>query len=101
MPPSPSQGHAFPGHALCGVAIDSRGGDEGRKPLAGVDHAGLDRVPRNAENLGTLADRLLLIVDQIDDLGVLARERGERAAERSAGTPLPASLSPEPGYGAL
>src|SRR5215831_15402499 len=74
----------------CG-ALDSLGRDEDCKPLAGVEHAGLHGVLRDAENLDDLADRLLLVVDQIDDLGVLARKGRERAADGGARM-LPAEL---------
>src|SRR4030088_711956 len=68
----------------CGRAVDARGRNEGRKSLARVEHSGLHGALWYAENLGHLPDRLLLIVDEIDDRGVRAREGGERAADHGA-----------------
>src|SRR6516162_2409831 len=39
-----------------------------RQPLARVQHARLDRVLRNANDLGYLFDRFLVVVHEIDDL---------------------------------
>lgn len=38
--------------------------------LAGVEHPGLHRCLRNADDLAGLFDRLLVIVDEVDDLAV-------------------------------
>src|SRR5260221_11513779 len=86
----------LPAHApwrsnSCGRVLDALGRNEGRKALAGVEHAGLHGALRYAENLGHLPDRLLLIVDEIDDRGVRAREGGKRTADHGAGF-LPAEL---------
>src|SRR5690242_16039346 len=79
----------------CGGATESRGRaidplrrDERRETLARIEHARLHRVLRDAENLADLADRLLLIVDQVDDLRVLARQRGECTTDQGARIPV-------------
>src|SRR5690242_15598496 len=55
-------------------AADTLRRDQGGQALAGIEHAGLHGVLRDAEDLDDLPDRLLLVVDEVDDLGVLGRE---------------------------
>src|SRR5262249_6886995 len=43
-------------------------------PLAPVEHARVDRVLRNANDLGHLFDRFLVVVYQIDDLPMFRRK---------------------------
>src|SRR3954447_942563 len=71
-----------------GGPVDSLGGDQRGEALAGIEHAGLHRVLRDAEDLDDLLDRLVLVVHQVDDLGMLGGERGEAAADHGAGVLL-------------
>src|SRR5215510_3792411 len=61
--------------------LGARGLDQSGEALAGVEHAGLDRVLGDGEEVGDLLDRLLLVVDEVDDLTVLGRQRREAAAQ--------------------
>jgi hypothetical protein len=45
-----------------------------RQLLARVEHARLDRVLRNANDLGYLFDRFLVVVHEIDDLPMFRRK---------------------------
>ena len=48
--------------------------------LAGIKHAGLHRGGRDAENLCGVVHRLLVIIDEVDNLAVFGREFGQGAA---------------------
>jgi hypothetical protein len=48
-----------------------------RQPLARVEHARLDRVLRDANDLGCLFDRFLVVVHEIDDLPMFRRKSCE------------------------
>jgi hypothetical protein len=43
-------------------------------PLAGIEHAGLHRILRRADDLGDFGDRFFVIVDEVDDLAVRRRQ---------------------------
>jgi hypothetical protein len=43
--------------------------------LAGIKHAGLHGGGRDAENLRGVVNRLLVIIDEVDNLAVFARAR--------------------------
>jgi hypothetical protein len=45
-----------------------------------VEHAGFDRIARNAENRGGLLHRFSVIVDEIDDLAMSARQAAQAVA---------------------
>ena len=45
--------------------------------LAGIKHAGLHGGGRDAENLRGVVNRLLVIIDEVDNLTVFARELGQ------------------------
>src|SRR5215470_13578787 len=53
---------------------DALGGHQLADPLAGIEHAGLHSVSRHRDDLGDLLDRLLVIVDEVDDLAMRGRE---------------------------
>src|SRR5262249_16694081 len=52
-----------------------------RQPLARVEHARLDRVLRNANDLGGLSDRFLMVVHEIDDLPMFRRKSCEALSQ--------------------
>src|SRR5262245_21411279 len=72
-------------------AVDPFRRDQGGEALAGVKHAGLHRVVGDAEDRDDLLDRLLLVVDEVDDLGVLGRQPANAATNDGAGV-LPVEL---------
>jgi hypothetical protein len=49
---------------------------------ARVEHARLDRGLGDADDVGNLLDRLVVIVDEIDDLGLLGRQPAQRSAQQ-------------------
>src|SRR5882672_1631057 len=49
---------------------DALGGHQLADPLAGIEHACLHRVGRHRNDLGDLLDRLLVVVDEVDDLAM-------------------------------
>src|SRR5260370_39277351 len=51
------------------------------QPLARVEHARLDRVLRNANDLGYLFDRFLVVVHEIDDLPMFRRKSCEALSQ--------------------
>src|SRR5262245_54804311 len=51
---------------------------------ARIKHAGLHSGGRNAENPHALRDRLLVIVNKVDDLSMLGREPGQRFPQKLA-----------------
>src|SRR5262249_17541816 len=51
------------------------------QPLARVEHARLHRVLRDADDLGDLLDRFLVVVHEIDDLPVFRRKSREAPSE--------------------
>src|SRR6185437_13980659 len=75
---------AYDEFALRRRAADALRRDQGSEALAGIEHAGLNGVLRDAEDLDDLLDRLLLVINQVDDLGVLGRELLEAAADDGA-----------------
>src|SRR5262245_61841746 len=52
--------------------------------LSRVEHTGLHSGGRNAENLRALRDRLLVIVNKVDDLSMLGREPSQRFSHKLA-----------------
>src|SRR5262249_12873360 len=52
-----------------------------RQPLARVEHARLGRVLRNANDLGGLFDRFLVVVHEIDDLPMFRRKSCEALSQ--------------------
>src|SRR5215475_15736105 len=56
------------------TSFDSLRLEQLRQPLARVEHARLDRVLRNANDLGCLFDRFLVVVHEIDDLPMFRRK---------------------------
>ena len=49
--------------------------------LARIEHAGLHGRLRDGQNLGGLGDGLLVIVDEVDHLGVVRREPQKSLAQ--------------------
>src|SRR5262245_51542705 len=52
-----------------------------RQPLARVKHTRLDRVLRNANDLGCLFDRFLVVVHEVDDLPMFCRKSCEALSQ--------------------
>ena len=52
-----------------------------REAPARVEHAGLHGVARNADDVGDLLHRFLVVVDEVDDLPVLPRQAAEALAQ--------------------
>src|SRR5262249_17836513 len=48
--------------------VDTLGGHQLADPLAGIEHAGLHCIGRHRDDLRNLLHRLLVIVDEVDDL---------------------------------
>jgi len=48
--------------------------EQRRNLLAGVEHAGLHRVLRRADDLGDFGDRFFVTVDEVDDLAMRRRQ---------------------------
>src|SRR5215468_8492719 len=69
--PAPRLSRSWP------TSFDSLRLEQLRQPLARVEHARLDRVLRNANDLGCLCDRFLVVVYQIDDLPMFRRKSCE------------------------
>src|ERR1700704_6629730 len=69
------------GRPLCRQAVDTGCVEQPDKALARVEHAGFDGIEGDAENIGHILDRLLLVIHQIDDLAVLPRQSAEALAE--------------------
>src|SRR5262249_28453364 len=66
---------AFAGHQLAGA-------------LTRLEHPGLPRVGRHADNVGDLLDGLLVVVDQIDDLAMRRRQLGQALPQNRRLLPL-------------
>src|SRR5580700_11491394 len=54
-----------------------RSADKLRQPAPCVKHARFDRSLRNLKNRGRLRNGLVVVVDQVDDFGVLGRQAGQ------------------------
>ena len=52
--------------------------------LAAIEHVGLHGRGRNAKDGRAIIDRLLVVVDEVDDLAVIGRELGQGAAQHLA-----------------
>src|SRR5262245_64225125 len=63
------------------TSFDSLRLEQLRQPLARVEHARLDRVLRNANDLGCLFDRFLVVVHEIDDLPMFRRKPHEALSD--------------------
>src|SRR5215467_270903 len=66
--PAPRLSRSWP------TSFDSLRLEQLRQPLARVEHARLNRVLRNANDLGHLFNRFLVVVYQIDDLPMFRRK---------------------------
>src|SRR5262245_11875345 len=58
------------GHSSDQRRREALGGDQLADPLARIEHPGLHRVQRHAEDRGRLLDLLAVVVDEIDDLAM-------------------------------
>src|SRR6516164_1390613 len=63
------------------TSFDSLRLEQLRQPLARVEHARLDRVLRNTNDLGCLFDRFLVVVREIDDLPMFRRKSCEALSQ--------------------
>src|SRR5262245_45848174 len=53
---------------------EALGGDQLADPLAGIEHPGLHRIQRDAEDRRCLLDLLAVVVDKIDNFAMRRRE---------------------------
>jgi hypothetical protein len=56
-----------------------------RQAAPRIEHAGLDGAGLNSDDLGDLFDRLVMVIDEIDDLALRGRELGEAFLQQRAG----------------
>jgi hypothetical protein len=47
-----------------------------RQPAACIEHAGLDRAHLGPDDLRDLFDRLVMVLDEVDDFALRGRELG-------------------------
>src|SRR5262249_56508040 len=59
--------------------------EQRRNLLAGVEHAGLHRVLRRADDLGDFGDRFFVIVDEVDDLAMRRRQLRQALPQSGSG----------------
>ena len=58
----------------CLIPLDARALEQPRQSRASPGHSRLDRVFRDADNLRHLFERLLVVVDKVDDLAIFRRK---------------------------
>src|SRR6516165_10484993 len=64
--------------------LDSGLAEHLRQPAARIEHAGLHGAGLDSDDLGDLFDRLVMVIDEIDDLALCGRELGEALLQQRA-----------------
>jgi hypothetical protein len=66
-------------------AVDAGALEQIGELLAGIEHPGLHRALRNADDRAGLFHRLLVVIDEVDDLAMRRRQLGDAGAQDGAG----------------
>src|SRR5664279_1200387 len=71
--------------ALRSQAVDAGDPEQLGELLAGIEHPGLHRALRDPDDRADLFHRLLMVVDEVDDLAMRRRQLGDAGAQDRAG----------------